>query len=175
MSIAESPAAEIDIRGIMKLLPHRPPFLMIDRVTDIISGESALGIKHVSINEPFFAGHFPGRPILPGVLIVEAMAQTAAVLAAYSFRDSPESALPYLMAITAAKFRRPVIPGDCLRLRVSRRRSRGDVWQLQGEATVGTQIVAQATLMAIAIPADAATRPAPALNAPEISHAAAAV
>jgi 3-hydroxyacyl-[acyl-carrier-protein] dehydratase len=175
MSIAESPAAEVDIQGIMKVLPHRPPFLLIDRVTDIISGESAVGIKNVSINEPFFAGHFPGRPILPGVLIVEAMAQTAGVLVAYSFRGSAGSQLPYLMGITAAKFRRPVIPGDSLRLRVSRRRSRAEVWQLHGEATVGIQVVAQAILMATVIPAAAATRPASPMNASEMPHAVAAV
>ncbi len=103
---------------MMELIPHRPPFLMIDRVEDIVQRKSAVGVKNVTINEPFFAGHFPKRPVLPGVLIIEAMAQTAAVLVVESLGEAARGKLVYFMTIDSARFRKPVVPGDQLRLEV---------------------------------------------------------
>ena len=108
----------IDIAGVMKLIPHRYPFLMIDRVLDIVPGESAVGVKNVSVNEPHFQGHFPSAPVMPGVLIIEAMAQTSAVLVVRSLGGDWLGKLIYFMSIEGARFRRPVVPGDVLHLKV---------------------------------------------------------
>jgi 3-hydroxyacyl-[acyl-carrier-protein] dehydratase len=112
----------------MELIPHRPPFLMIDKVEEIVQRESAVGVKNVTIDEPFFAGHFPTRPVFPGVLIIEAMAQTAGVLVVESLGESERGKLVYFMTIDNARFRKPVVPGDQLRLEVRVQRHRGPVW-----------------------------------------------
>jgi 3-hydroxyacyl-[acyl-carrier-protein] dehydratase len=141
--------AEIDIQRIMEMIPHRYPFLLIDRVVDVTPGERATGIKNVSINEFFFQGHFPARPVMPGVLIVEAMAQTAAVLVVHTLGEASEGKLVYFMSVDSARFRRPVVPGDRLAVRVSRKQNRGNVWKFQGEALVGDKVVADATFAAM--------------------------
>ena len=139
----------IDVLEVMELIPHRPPFLMIDRVDNIVKHDSAVGVKNVSIDEPFFVGHFPARPVLPGVLIVEAMAQTAAVLVVESLGDDAKGKLVYFMTIDSARFRKPVVPGDQLLLEVRVRRNRGPVWKFSGEAKVDGQTVAEATYSAM--------------------------
>jgi 3-hydroxyacyl-[acyl-carrier-protein] dehydratase len=139
----------IDVLEVMELIPHRPPFLMIDRVVDIVQGESAVGVKNVTIDEPFFAGHFPAQPVFPGVLIVEAMAQTAAVLVVETLGDAAKGKLVYFMTIDSARFRKPVVPGDQLRLEVRVQRHRGPVWKFSGEAKVDDQTVAEATYSAM--------------------------
>ena len=139
----------IDVLEVMELIPHRPPFLMIDRVEDMVQSESAVGIKNVTIDEPFFAGHFPERPVFPGVLIIEAMAQTAAVLVVETLGEGAKGKLVYFMTIDSARVRKPVVPGDQLRLEVSVQRHRGPVWKFSGEAKVDGQIVAEATYAAM--------------------------
>lgn len=149
----------LDIIEIMRKLPHRYPFLLLDRLTDIVPGESAVGIKNVTINEPHFMGHFPGQPVMPGVLIIEAMAQTCGALVVYSLGDEAEGSLVYFMSIDNARFRRPVTPGDVLHLKVRKARSRGNVWRFECEAQVDGQRVAEATIAAMLI-APEATPPA---------------
>lgn len=133
----------------MALLPHRFPMLLVDRVEDIVLGASARGIKAVSINEPFFAGHFPGRPIMPGVLIVEALAQTAGVLALMTLGDAGKGKLVYFMAIDNAKFRVPVEPGCILDLKVEFVQNRGRISKFSGKAEVGGKLVAEASFTAM--------------------------
>ena len=140
---------EIDIDGIMKMIPHRYPFLMIDKVTDIVPHERATGIKCVSIGEPHFQGHFPVKPIMPGVLIIEAMAQTAAVLVVHSLGPEALNKIVYFMSIDNARFRKPVVPGDVVALRVETIRLRGSVWKLNGKALVEENLVAEATFSAM--------------------------
>ncbi len=142
-------SVEADISRIMEMLPHRYPFLMIDRVIDIIPGQSATGIKNVSIAEPHFQGHFPSRPVMPGVLIIEARAQTSAVLVVHTLGDEVEGNLVYFMSIDNARFRKPVVPGDTLYVRVSKKRQRGSVWKFDCEAKVGDKVVAEATITAM--------------------------
>ncbi len=139
----------IDHKGIMRMIPHRYPFLMVDRVIEITSGESAVGLKNVSMNEAQFQGHFPSDPVMPGVLIVEALAQTAAVLVVHSLGSQAEGKLVYFMSIDSARFRRPVVPGDQLRLEVEKDRSRGPVWKFSGKALVDGLVVAEATFAAM--------------------------
>jgi 3-hydroxyacyl-[acyl-carrier-protein] dehydratase len=141
--------AEIDIQRILEMIPHRPPFLFIDRVIDVIAGQSAVGIKNVSINEGYFQGHFPGHPVLPGVLIIEAMAQTAAVLVVHTLGADSEGKLVYFMSIDSARFRHPVFPGDQLHVRVERKQNRGNVWKLDGTALVRDKVMAEATFAAM--------------------------
>ncbi len=141
--------AEIDILRIMQLIPHRYPFLLIDRVVDITPGECATGIKNVSINENYFQGHFPARPVMPGVLIIEAMAQTAAVLVVHTLGAGSEGKLVYFMSIDSARFRRPVVPGDTLAVRVARAHQRGNVWKFDGRAVVAGKLAAEATFAAM--------------------------
>ena len=140
---------ELDIDQLRKILPHRPPFLLVDRLTDINGGESAVGWKAVSINEPYFAGHFPDYPVMPGVLIVEALAQTAVALVMASLGLRPDSGVVYFMSIDKARFRRPVRPGDMLRLPVRLSRRRGLVWRFEGEAYVGDTLCAEAEYTAM--------------------------
>ena len=143
------PLSSIDIGRLMEMIPHRYPFLMIDRVTDVVFGESAVGIKNVTINEPQFQGHFPSRPVMPGVLLIEAMAQTAAVLVVYSLGPQAEGKLVYFMTIENARFRKPVGPGDCVHIHVNKVRRRGSVWKFAGAAKVDGVLVAEATYSAM--------------------------
>ncbi len=137
----------LDIRAIERILPHRYPFLLVDRV-DEIGPERILARKLVSRNEPFFNGHFPGQPVMPGVLIIEALAQAGALLAAHTGGFSQETHLVYFMAIDGAKFRKPVVPGDVLVLDVVPLRKGKVIWKLRGEAKVGDVLVAEAEMMA---------------------------
>ena len=138
-----------DVMEIMQMIPHRYPFLMIDRVVDIIPDVSAIGIKNVSINEPFFQGHFPRQPVLPGVLIIEAMAQTAAVFVVETLEGAAAGKLVYFMTVDDARFRRPVFPGDVLKIHVSKIRNRKNVWKFRGEARVDGGLMAEATYSAM--------------------------
>jgi 3-hydroxyacyl-[acyl-carrier-protein] dehydratase len=141
--------ATIDIGRIMQLIPHRYPFLLIDRIVDVVPSASATGIKNVSINEPHFQGHFPQRPVMPGVLIIEAMAQTAGALVVHTLGPEAEGKLVYFMTIENARFRRPVVPGDQLLIHVVKERSRGNVWKFKAEAKVAGTLVAEATYSAM--------------------------
>jgi 3-hydroxyacyl-[acyl-carrier-protein] dehydratase len=136
----------IAINEILNVLPHRYPFLLVDRVTEMQPGEYIKGIKNVTINEPFFPGHFPGQPIMPGVLIIEAMAQIAGILA---YRSGIEGKSMYFMSIEHAKFRTPVIPGDQINLEIRAVKQRGPVWKFQGSATVDEKVVAEAEITAM--------------------------
>ena len=148
---SDTAGADIDIERIMQMIPHRYPFLLIDRVKDVISGERAVGIKNVSINENFFQGHFPRRPVMPGVLIIETMAQTAAVLVVHTLGPAAEGKLVYFMSVEKARFRRPVVPGDTLNVHVVCQRHRGDVWKFDGHAKVGDRLMAEATFTAMIV------------------------
>lgn len=139
-----------DIMEVMQLLPHRYPFLLIDKIIDIDGDKSATGIKNVTYNEPHFTGHFPERPIMPGVLIVEAMAQTAGAICARN--QSAGGHLVYFMTIDNARFRKPVIPGDRLEIFVEKQRQRGNVWKFHCEAKVEGALVAEADIGAMMIP-----------------------
>ena len=148
-------ARELDIDQLRNVLAHRPPFLMIERLTDIRCNESAVGWKAVSINEPYFAGHFPDYPVMPGVLIVEALAQAAVALISHSSNISLDNGVVYFMSIDKARFRRPVRPGDLLRLPVRLVRSRGSVWRFEGKAYVGDTLCAEAEYSAMLAKNDA--------------------
>ena len=138
----------MDIQEIMKYLPHRQPFLLIDRVLEIKEGESIVAIKNVTMNETFFAGHFPGNPVMPGVLILEAMAQAGGVLAYKSTNTSPEDGVLFLFAgIDEARFRRVVVPGDQLRFELKLLRSKREMWKLEGSAYVGNELACSAILL----------------------------
>lgn len=139
----------IGVERIMELIPHRYPMLLIDQLTDIERGHSAVGIKCVTMNEPFFQGHFPGKPVMPGVLIVEAMAQAAATLVMLSMEDQAEEKLAYFMSIDGAKFRKPVVPGDRLELHIVKERNRGPVWIFKAEGKVDGKKVAEASFTAM--------------------------
>ena len=141
----------IDLQRIMQMIPHRYPFLMIDRVENVIAGESAVGIKNVTINEPFFQGHFPSEPVMPGVLIIEAMAQTSAVLVVQTLGKAFEGKLVYFMSVDHARFRKPVVPGDRVHIHVVKDRNRGNVWKFNAEAKVDGVLVAEATYAAMII------------------------
>ena len=140
---------QIGIQRIMEMIPHRYPFLMIDRVVDVVANERATGIKNLSINEAFFQGHFPSRPVMPGVLVIEAMAQTAAVLVVHTLGQESEGKLVYFMSVDNARFRRPVFPGDQLSVHVLKQRSRGNVWKFEGQAKVGDNLMAEAVFAAM--------------------------
>ena len=139
---------DLDIDTIKRMIPHRYPLLMIDRVIEIEAETSAVGIKNVTANEPHFEGHFPGRPIMPGVLIIEAMAQTAAALVVASIGPDAEGKLVYFMTIDGARFRRPVRPGDQLRIKVVKQHKKLSVWKFVGRATVVDRLVAEAIISA---------------------------
>lgn len=148
---ASSPdgGTRIDMRRIMEMIPHRHPFLMIDEVVDVVANERATGIKNVSISENYFKGHFPTRPVMPGVLIIEAMAQTAAVLVVHTLGPESEGKLVYFMSVDNARFRRPVFPGDRLDVHVTKQRHRGNVWKFEGRAKVGANLMAEAVFAAM--------------------------
>ena len=148
-SFAEASPIQLDIQRIMEMIPHRYPFLMIDRVVDAVANLRATGIKNVSINEHFFQGHFPARPVMPGVLIIEAMAQTAAVLVVHTLGAASEGKLVYFMSVDSARFRRPVVPGDCLQVHVTKQRNRGNVWKFEGRAEVEGRLAAEAVFAAM--------------------------
>ena len=141
--------ATADITRVMKLLPHRYPFLLVDRIIDIKGDESCVGIKNVTVNEPHFQGHFPHQPIMPGVLIVEGMAQTAGARCVFHLGPHAKPQLVYFMSIESAHFRRPVHPGDRLEYHVEKRRNRGTVWKFRCEALVDGERVAEAELTAM--------------------------
>ncbi len=142
-------AITINLQRVLQMIPHRYPFLMIDRVEEVLTGKSAVGIKNVTINEPFFQGHFPSEPVMPGVLIIEAMAQTAAVLVVHTLGAAFEGKLVYFMSVDSARFRKPVVPGDQLRIHVVKDRHRGMVWKFNAEAKVDGVLVAEATYAAM--------------------------
>lgn len=139
----------IETKQILTMIPHRYPFLLVDRIVDVRKDHSAIGIKNVTMNEPFFQGHFPGHPVMPGVLIIESMAQTAAGLVISTL--GPEAGIPvvYFMSIENAKFRKPVTPGDTLRLTLTKDRRRGQVWRFAGVAHVDGVVVAEASITAM--------------------------
>ena len=139
----------IGIEQIIEMIPHRYPFLMIDRVVEIVPDKSAIGIKNVTINEPYFNGHFPNKPIMPGVLIIEAMAQTAAVFVIDGLKEGADNRVVYFMSIDSARFRKPVTPGDMMKLKIFKRHSRGNVWKFDGEAYVEENLVAESTFSAM--------------------------
>ena len=142
-------ATDLGIDAIKRLLPHRAPFLMIDRLSDIRPGESAIGWKAVTINEPHFAGHFPEYAVMPGVLIVEAMAQAAGALVVHTLGLEDQRRVVYFMTIDKARFRRPVHPGALLRIPVRVQRNRGPVWRFEGKAYVGDELCAEAEYSAM--------------------------
>lgn len=148
--MSDSTFGLIEIKELFKLLPHRYPFLLIDRIIDVKGNESAIGIKNVTFNEPHFAGHFPDDPIMPGVLIVEAMAQTAGAICAKE-NSGGEQKLVYFMTIDGAKFRRPVVPGDVLQLRVTKKKQRGNIFKYHCEAYVGDEKAAEAEIGAMMV------------------------
>jgi len=143
----ETTSADIDL--IQKILPHRYPFLLVDKVQDIVANTSAVGIKNVTFNEPHFQGHFPGTPIMPGVTIIEAMAQTAGVMVGTSLGLTDGNLLIYFMTISSAKFRRKVVPGDVLRMHIQTLRGGSKVWKFSGRAEVGGELAAQAEFTAM--------------------------
>jgi len=150
----EQPAARdvvetLDVMRIMEMIPHRYPFLMIDRVVDLVPGVSAIGIKNVTINEHHFQGHFARQPVMPGVLIIECMAQTAAVLVVETLEGAAAGKLVYFMAIEEGRFRKPVVPGDRLHIHVTLLRRRGAVWKFSAEARVDGALMAQARFTAM--------------------------
>lgn len=140
-----------DLERIMRMIPHRAPFLMIDKVRDIEKGKSAIGVKNVTANEPHFAGHFPGKPIMPGVLIVEAMAQTAAVMVVETLGMIDKGMLVYFMTVDKTRFRAPVVPGDVLELHVSVQRNKGNVWRFSGQGMVGDRRCAESEFSAMIV------------------------
>jgi len=141
--------ALIDIKQLLTMIPHRYPFLLVDRLVDVRKDHSAIGIKNVSVNEPFFEGHFPGHPVMPGVLIIESMAQTAAGLVISTLGPRETIPLVYFMSVENAKFRKPVTPGDQLRIEVAKDRRRGNVWKFVGFARVDGAVVAEAVITAM--------------------------
>ena len=145
----------LDVEQIKKLLPHRAPMLFVERLTDIVPFESATGFKAVSVNEPFFQGHFPDRAVMPGVLIVEALAQTAGALVVHSLQQEAAPAV-YFMTIEEARFRKPVVPGDLIRMTVKAVRRRGPVFKFEGKAFVGEDLCAEATYSAMVAEPDRA-------------------
>jgi len=139
----------LDISQIMKMIPHRYPILLVDRLIECVAGERATGLKNVTINEPHFNGHFPGKPVMPGVLIIEAMAQTSAILVVQTLGEEAEGKVVYFMTIDDARFRRPVVPGDALHIHVEKIKHRGPVWKFRGVAKVGETVCAEATFSAM--------------------------
>ena len=147
----ETPITDIDIAEIMRLIPHRYPFLLVDRAEDYRPHESIVGIKNVTMNEPYFIGHFPGNPVMPGVLIVEAMAQAGCVLMSKSLNADVETKTIFFMSLDACRFRQPVRPGDVLRMKVQVLKARSKLFKFRGEAMVGDKLAAEAEWAAMAV------------------------
>ena len=148
-AISTAKLGTADIRRVMEMIPHRYPMLMIDKVVDMVADRSATGIKNVTINEPYFQGHFPSRPVMPGVMIIEAMAQTAAVLVVHTLGPKAEGKLVYFMTIDAARFRKPISPGDTMRIHVVKQKRRGNVWKFNAQVKVDRHLVAEANYAAV--------------------------
>ncbi|MEX0583333.1 MAG: 3-hydroxyacyl-ACP dehydratase FabZ [Sneathiella sp.] len=144
-------ADTLDILDILDMIPHRYPMLLVDRMIDIVPNESAVGIKNVTMNEPHFQGHFPNRPIMPGVMIVESMAQTAGVLVIKSLGAESQGKHVFFMSIDNARFRKPVTPGDTMYVHVKVKQSRGAVWRFSGEVMVDGKKVAEADFSAMIV------------------------
>ena len=140
-----------DIMRVMELLPHRYPFLMIDKIIEMNGDDSCIGIKNVTINEPHFTGHFPNQPVMPGVLVIEAMAQTAGALCVNSRKDLGAPRVVYFMTIDKAKFRKPVVPGDVVHIHVQKVRNRANIWKFACEAKVDDAKVAEAEVSAMLV------------------------
>lgn len=145
----EAPITDVAIERVMEMIPHRYPFLMIDRILELVPDKRAIGLKNVSINEAHFQGHFEGEKVMPGVLLIEAMAQTAAVLVVQTLGPESEGKLVYFMSVEGARFRKPVVPGDAVRVEVEKLRNRGNVWKFGGRAVVDGAVVAEATYTAM--------------------------
>ncbi|WP_026988945.1 3-hydroxyacyl-ACP dehydratase FabZ [Fodinicurvata sediminis] len=145
----EKPELRFDVMEVMRMIPHRYPMLLVDRILELERDKDALGLKNVTINEGFFQGHFPRQPVMPGVLIIEAMAQTAAVLVVETLEGAAAGKLVYFMSVEQARFRRPVVPGDQLHIHVSKVRNRGPVWKFEGVVRVDDQIAAEAGFSAM--------------------------
>jgi 3-hydroxyacyl-[acyl-carrier-protein] dehydratase len=148
--VSEAPT-EIDITEILARIPHRIPFLLVDRCEDFVASQSIVGIKCVSVNEPFFAGHFPGYPVMPGVLVVEAMAQTSAVLMSKSLAIDPAGKAIFFMSLDNCRFRAPVRPGAVLRMPVEVTQSRRDIYKFKGRAMIGDKVAAEAEWAAMVV------------------------
>lgn len=138
-----------DLAEIKRLIPHRYPFLLVDKVVNVVEAKSCVGIKNVTNNEPFFEGHFPNHPVMPGVLIVESMAQTAGALVVHTLGEGARGKIVYFMTVDSARFRKPVVPGDVLRVHCTVKQSRGNVWKFDGIAEVDGKKVAEATYSAM--------------------------
>jgi 3-hydroxyacyl-[acyl-carrier-protein] dehydratase len=149
MEDAALPSVSLDINRIMQLLPHRYPFLLIDKLENVIGETEGVGVKNVTINEPFFQGHFPGRPVFPGVLLIEAMAQTAGAIVLQHLGDEHAGKLVFFMSIDKARFRKPVVPGDTVRFHVKLSNKRAPVWKYWAEAHVDGKKVAEAEIGAM--------------------------
>ncbi len=155
MSMDNTPApiaTILDINRIMRLIPHRHPFLLIDKVIDLVPDVRAVGVKNVTYNEPFFQGHFPGHPVMPGVLVIESMAQTAAVMVMETLRRTADSGVVvYFMSVDDARFRKPIVPGDTLHVHVEKQHRRSSVWKFRGEAKVAGVLMAEAVFTAMIV------------------------
>ena len=147
--MTETTSADIDL--IQRILPHRFPFLFVDRVRDIRGSESAVGIKNITFNEPQFQGHFPKAPIMPGVIIIEAMAQTAAVMVGIALDFADKGAMVYFMSVETCKFRRKVVPGDVMEMHIVTKRGGGKVWKFHGRAMVGDELACEADFTAMIV------------------------
>lgn len=154
--MTEANLADADISMIKRMIPHRYPFLLIDAVRDMDSAKTAVGVKNVTVNEPHFEGHFPAKPIMPGVMIVEAMAQTAAVLVVHTLDLIDKEMLVYFMGVDNCKFRKPVVPGDVLELHVEVIRNRGKVWKFNGKGIVRGEVATEAEFTAMIVPPEEA-------------------
>ncbi|OYX45628.1 MAG: 3-hydroxyacyl-[acyl-carrier-protein] dehydratase FabZ [Rhodobacterales bacterium 32-67-9] len=147
--MTSEPITEADIHLIQRIIPHRYPFLLIDKVIDIVPDKGCIGIKNVTFNEPHFQGHFPAKPIMPGVMVVEAMAQAAAVLVGISMDVVGRDLLTYFLSIDSCRFRRMVVPGDVLELHMTVKRGGGKIWKFGGRAMVGDQLACEAEIAAM--------------------------
>jgi 3-hydroxyacyl-[acyl-carrier-protein] dehydratase len=149
--VIDTALGSADNERVKEMIPHRYPFLLVDKVVNMIARDSAVGIKNVTVNEPFFQGHFPRQAVFPGVLIVEAMAQTAAVLTVFSLGKEAEGKLVYFMSVDEARFRKPVVPGDQIHIHIKLEKNRGNVWKFSSEAKVDGVKVADATFSAMIV------------------------